>query len=275
MASLKQVWQELVDPGKDARNKYNDTLQQQINTAETDRQNFATNTKNLSNQNTGYLNNYLSSLYQLPQLNFNSGVTQLKRGIADSEKQINKTLANRGITSGVDVKALANSRSALAKGVSQLQGQMYRDNADINNTAYNAVRQNNANDFSMMQSAYNYNPTQGYMNQYLNQLNAEGQQQGILPQLVGTVANAYLGNWAGAAGNLAGMGKTISNNMSAASGSNIPVGSNQYQLPMGDFVGSSVVDPYRLSYSNFQSQMAPNYGTYGSFMNNYSSILRG
>lgn len=265
MASLKQVWQELVDPGKDARKQYDNTLQSQIKTAETDRQNFATNAKNLSNQNTGYLNAYLSSLYQLPQLNFNSGITQLKRGIADSDKQINKTLANRGITSGVDVKALANNQSLLAKGISQLQGQMYRDNAEVNGLGYDAAMKNNANSFDMMRAAYNYNPGSTYMTSYLNQLQSEGQQQGILPQLVGTVANAYMGNWAGALGNAAGMAKTVSNNQSLRNGSS--------SFPTGEFVDGNV-NSYKLSHPTFINQMTPsNTGVSGDYINRYNYIF--
>lgn len=264
--SLKSIWQELVDPGKDARNQLSSMQNNLAAQNASERNMFIGNANNANAINRSYLNNYLNSMNNASQLSYNQGVSNAYKQAYNNENTIRQNLANRGVTSGVDIKALANNQGNLARTVSQLQAQKYFNDADLAGKRYELTGNENANAYKNLLSAYNYSmPISEADRNRMNQLQAEGQQQGILPQLVGTVANAYLGNWAGALGNAAGMAKTVSNNQSLRNGSNL--------FPTGEFVDGNV-NSYKLSYPTFINQMTPsNTGVSGDYINRYNYIF--
>lgn len=267
--SLKSIWQELVDPGRDSRNQLAEMQNSLANQNASERNMFIGNANNINAVNRSYLNNYLNSMSNASQLSYNQGVSNAYRQAYNNENTIRQNLANRGVTSGVDIKALANNQGNLARAVSQLQAQKYFNDADLAGKRYELTGNENANAYKNLLSAYNYSmPISEADRNRMNQLQAEGQQQGILPQLVGTVANAYLGNWAGALGSATAMGKTASNNQNLKNGN-----TRSSQFPMGDFVDGTV-DRYRFSYPTLLKQMTPSHtGVAEDYLNSYNYIF--
>lgn len=206
-------------------NDYLTGLESDFNSRKRDYLNAVLNANSIGN---AYLNNYLANLYGLADTNYNQGVTALQRNIANTENTIRNQMANRGISgAGVDFRNLVNSQGALARGISALQAQRMRDNADVSQAKYNAGSNVNATNWNRLQSYYNYNPQmdQAQMakynlilgnlqpSQYTQQQIANYQEQANNPigaKLVSAAVNAAAGNWLGAAGSLFGNKKAPS-----------------------------------------------------------------
>lgn len=202
---------------------YADQIQSGLNQQ---KQNYLNAVLNANNTGSAYLNNYLASIGNLADTNYNQGITSLYRNTANAENAIRNQMANRGISgAGVDFRNLVNTQGALARGISALQAQRQRDRADVAAEKYNAGSNVNATNWARMNSYYNFTPqmsqadniklklmeselnpsqyTQSLISEYQNKANNPA-----LGSLVSAGVNALAGNWLGAAGSLLGNKKS-------------------------------------------------------------------
>ena len=218
---------------KDKLNSASDVLRQK-------QADYLNAVRNANASDTAYLNNYLAQINNLPDINYNQGVTSLYRNIRNTENTIRNQMASRGISgAGVDFRNLLNSEGALARGISALQAQRQKDSAETAQNKYSTSAALNSNNFNRLNSYYNYNPQMLQSEQaYLNLLNGELQpsaetQQKIqqyqskasnpaLGGLISAGVSALTGNIGGAIGSAIGGlfgGKKSSSGSSSYSGS--------------------------------------------------------
>ena len=236
------------------------------------KQNYLNAVNNANSIESAYLNNYLASIRNLADTNYNPGVTALHRDIANAENNIRNQMANRGISgAGVDFRNLVNSQGALARGISALQAQRQRDMADVAEANFNAGRNVNNANWSRLNSYYNYNPqmsqAQAYKyglmsgnlqpSEYTQARIAQHQEKASNPaltKLISAGVNAMAGNWLGAAGSL--LGNNSGTNWLGAAGNLFGGKSN------GSSTGTSVFgnSGYNNSYLNLGS--TPYYSPY-------------
>ena len=185
---------DLLDPGRKSREKMTQLYEQQIakENAYKEQQIAAANRANAASET--YLRQYINSQKGLGQLMYNQGATQLARGAYNQRQQIAKTMANRGITTGVDTKALANTQGYLARGLSALQGQKFQTDAQSAENIYKAGSDTANNGYRNLASAYgNAADSSSTMQGHLNYLQQDANQRSPLAGLIGTAANLYLG----------------------------------------------------------------------------------
>lgn len=208
--SLSKFVKDLTDPGWRERRDANKLAQQQISDQERDKQKMISETQKTNELNRSWANKYISSLSGLPQLVYNQGLSRLQRGLQGANNQVYNTMANRGVTSGVDIGALVNNQANLGRGISQLQGQRLANIADTQSQSYNAMSGLNQGILANLMSAYGYGNDAARTN-YINQLSGIAQQKAAsgspLGNLLETVISGYInpvGTAAGAAAGAAG-----------------------------------------------------------------------
>lgn len=204
--SLSKFVKDLTDPGWRERRDANKLAQQQMSEQEREKQKMVSEAQKTNELNRSWANKYISSLSGLPQLAYNQGLSRLQRGLQVANDKAYSTMANRGITSGVDIGALVNNQANLGKGISQLQGQRLANIADTQSQSYNAMSGLNQGILANLMNAYGYGNDAARTN-YINQLSGIAQQKarGGSPfgNLLGTVISGYInpvGTVAGAAG---------------------------------------------------------------------------
>ncbi|MFA5595994.1 MAG: hypothetical protein WDA26_00330 [Pusillimonas sp.] len=208
--SLSKFVKDLTDPGWRERRDANKLAQQQMSEQERDKQKMISEAGITNDLNRSWANKYINSLSSLPQLTYNQGLSQLQRGLLNANNQVNQSMANRGITSGVDIGALVNNQANLGRGISQLQGQRLANIANTQGQSYNTMSGLNQGVLANIMSAYGYGNDAARTN-YINQLSGIAQQKARsgspLGNLLGTVISGYINPVGTAAGAVAGMGE--------------------------------------------------------------------
>lgn len=228
MSKLSKAIRKLIDPGKDARDKLTRMQEDLAAQQEKERQQMIARANDYNYANSQFLNNYLNSLNNASQLTYNTGVSNAYAQAQNAENQIRHNLARRGITSGVDIKALADNQSALTKYISQLQGQKYMNDADLEKQRYMLNADNNANNLARLNEAYNYQmPVSQATQNQMSALQEKANQRSPLLGLITTGVNLATGNIGGAAlsglfGNKTGgvLGNIFGNSKSSAPATN-------------------------------------------------------
>jgi len=205
--SLSKFVKDLTNPGWRERRDANKLAQQQMTEQERDKQKMISEAGITNDLNRSWANKYISSLSGLPQLAYNQGLSQLQRGLLNANNQVNQRMANRGVTSGVDIGTLVNNQANLGRGISQLQGQRLANIADTQSKSYNVMSGLNQGVLANIMDAYGYGNDAARTN-YINQLSGIAQQKARggspLGNLLGTVISGYInpvGTAAGVAGN--------------------------------------------------------------------------
>jgi len=186
---VERGWKDLWDPGRESRKQLEGLYNQQMG----QQQNLIGQAQNTINQNQGWAAKYLQALQSAPDMAFNQGASALERGIADNESAITKRMAQRGILgSGVDLGALAGSGAARARGLSALQGQKVQGQVNNAGQSFNLMSGLNTGSYNLLNNAYNSG--QGVLSNYMNYLGQDANSPSPMGQLLGTAAQAYLGN---------------------------------------------------------------------------------
>lgn len=208
--SLSKFVKDITNPGWRERRDANKLAQQQMSEQERDKQKMISEAGITNDLNRSWANKYINSLSGLPQLAYNQGLSQLNRGLLNANNQVSRTMARRGITSGVDIGALVNNQANLGRGISQLQGQRLANIADTQSQSYNAMSGLNQGILANLMSAYGYGNDAARTN-YINQLSGIAQQKarGGSPfgNLLGTVISGYINPVGTAVGTAAGVPK--------------------------------------------------------------------
>jgi hypothetical protein len=208
--SLSKFVKDLTDPGWRERRDANKLAQQQISEQERDKQKMISEAGIANDLNRSWANKYISSLSGLPQLAYNQGLSQLQRGLQGANNQVYNTMANRGVTSGVDIGTLVNNQANLGRGISQLQGQRLANIADTQSQSYNAMSGLNQGILANIMDSYGYGNDAARTN-YINQLSGIAKQKAAsgspLGNLLETVISGYINPVGTAAGAAAGVAK--------------------------------------------------------------------
>lgn len=193
--SLSKFVKDITNPGWRERRDANKLAQQQMSEQERDKQKMISETQKTNELNRSWANKYVNSLSGLPQLAYNQGLSQLQRGLQGANDQAYSTMANRGVTSGVDINALVNNQANLGRGISQLQGQRLANIANMQSQGYNAMSGLNQGILANIMGAYGYGNDAARTN-YINQLSGTAQQKASsgspLGNLLGTVIGGYI-----------------------------------------------------------------------------------
>lgn len=205
--SLSKFVKDITNPGWRERRDANKLAQQQMSDQERDKQKMVSETQKTNELNRSWANKYISSLSGLPQLAYNQGLSQLQRGLQSANDQAYRTMANRGVTSGVDIGTLVNNQANLGRGISQLQGQRLANIANTQSQSYNAMSGLNQGILANLMNAYGYGNDAARTN-YINQLSGIAQQKAAsgspLGNLLGTVISGYINPVGTVAGTVAG-----------------------------------------------------------------------
>lgn len=200
MNKLSKAIKKLIDPGKDARDKLTRMQEDLAAQQEKERQQMIARANDYNYANSQFLNNYLNSLNHASQLTYNTGVSNAYAQAQNAENQIRQNLARRGVTSGVDIRALADNQGILSRYVSQLQGQKYMNDADLERQRYNLNAENNANSLNRLNNAYSYQmPVSQATQNQMSALQEKANQRSPLLGLITTGVNLATGNIGGAA----------------------------------------------------------------------------
>jgi len=206
--SLSKFVKDITDPGWRERRDANKLAQQQMSDQERDKQKMMSEAQKTNELNRSWANKYVSSLSGLPQLAYNQGLSQLQRGLQGANDQAYSTMANRGVTSGVDINTLVNNQANLGRGISQLQGQRLTNIANTQSQGYNTMSGLNQGILANLMNAYGYGNDAARTN-YINQLSGIAQQKASggspLGDLLGTVISGYINPVGTAAGVAAGV----------------------------------------------------------------------
>lgn len=208
--SLSKFVKDLTDPGWRERRDANKLAQQQMSEQERDKQKMISEAGITNDLNRSWANKYISSLSGLPQLAYNQGLSQLQRGLQGANDQTYNTMANRGVTSGVDIGTLVNNQANLGRGISQLQGQRLANIANTQSQSYNTMSGLNQGVLANIMDSYGYGNDAARTN-YINQLSGIAKQKAAsgspLGNLLETAISAYINPVGTAAGAAAGAAK--------------------------------------------------------------------
>lgn len=130
MASLRTIFKDILTPGWKDVKKSKQMQEQALAQEQADKLRIQEETARVNALNQGYLQRYLNQLQGLPDVAYSQGLGRLQRGVLGNQSELMRAMSAQGATQGVDLRALANQQSQMARGTSALQGQLVLDRAN-------------------------------------------------------------------------------------------------------------------------------------------------
>ncbi len=175
MASLRTIFKDIFTPGWKDVKKAKQMQEQALAQEQADKLRIQEETARVNALNQGYLQRYLNQLQGLPDVAYSQGLGRLQRGVLGNQSELMRAMSAQGATQGVDLRALANQQSQMARGTSALQGQLVLDRANALGQMYSTGAQ--ASQTALGNVAKAWNPAVSpYLMKYASGLGVSGQQ---------------------------------------------------------------------------------------------------
>lgn len=175
MASLRTIFKDIFTPGWKDVKKSKQMQEQALAQEQADKLRIQEETARVNALNQGYLQRYLNQLQGLPDVAYSQGLGRLQRGVLGNQSELMRAMSAQGATQGVDLRALANQQSQMARGTSALQGQLVLDRANALGQMYSTGAK--ASQTALGNVAKAWNPAASpYLMEYASGLGVSGQQ---------------------------------------------------------------------------------------------------
>ena len=175
MASLRTIFKDIFTPGWKDVKKSKQMQEQALAQEQADKLRIQEETARVNALNQGYLQRYLNQLQGLPDVAYSQGLGRLQRGVLGNQSELMRAMSAQGATQGVDLRALANQQSQMARGTSALQGQLVLDRANALGQMYSTGAQASQTALGNVAKAWNPAVSPHLMN-YASGLGVSGQQ---------------------------------------------------------------------------------------------------